>query len=1096
MGSAIDILASYLPGFVIDRINAAPSATNEPHSETFPAVVLFADISGFTALTEMLAHRPDGAEELTRRLNRYFGRLIDLIVLHHHGDVVKFAGDALLAVWRTTEEELAASTLAAVRCGLEVQQSLAELEDDDQLALKINIAAGRLRILEVGGVFDRWDWTVCGRPLMEIESNPPAEPHQVVVAEPTWKLIEQHCRVRRHTPTTLQILNLTTSSQPSEVERAAIRSDGEPRLRSYLPFAVLSRIQAGQDAWLSELRRVTVLFVNLRGINHETPLGTAQNAARSLQEAVYRYEGSVNKFSVDEKGTTLVAVFGLPPLTHADDAARGVGAALAIQQTLAGQQLPNSVGVCTGRVFCGSVGNQTRREYTVLGDVVNLAARLMQAAKDSILCDHETRQHAQCDFEFETLNKIHVKGKQAAIPVFRPLGARSEQRDAATQMIGRCNLQNQLLSAIESFVDRPAHGMTLVLGELGMGKTHFVNSVLDHQAHARVVTGAADAAERSTPYFAWRSVFRQLFEFDAGDPAAGRNRIREMLGEDEWFTQREPLLNALLSTDIPETELTAQLTGDVRAENTRELMLRILQRAAAQQPLVIAMEDIHWWDSVSWAVLSGIRRREVPVHVVLITRLQNENPSTNSEFRELLADETVTRLALDGLNHADTDALICECLGADRVSAEVSSWIFDRSDGHPYYTRELTLTLEDRDAVTVERGNVRLKAAATALAALGIPDSLEGVINSRLDRLPPQECMVLKSASVIGLDFSRDLLLDIHPIPEDRPQIPQLLNSLQDKSLTRPAEQAGLTIWEFQHTMTREVAYRLLLFAQRRKLHLAIANWYERQTAIPSADFPRLAWHWAHAENQQKAFEYFSRAGSYSLQQGAHSEARVLLEEALKRLVVSDNSEPALRREAATLERRLGEACLELGDLKESTRRLRSALRLLGHPEPGTAVGRAFSVSGILLWQLARRWKLVGRSPSGTETFREAARSCALLCEVYYLANESLRFFHASLHMHKLAQKFGPSRELALANAINCLTAGTIPVRPLARTYLKRARQEERVLNDAQASARIMLMAGVHHVSNGEWSDAREALEYGMACCERLEDYRNHGVLS
>lgn len=151
-------------------------------------------------------------------------------------------------------------------------------------------------------------------------------------------------------------------------------------LRSYIPGAVLSRLVAEQATWLAELRRVTVIFVNLPVGDLTTRFEQAQAAMHALQTALYRYEGSVNKISLDDKGITLVAALGLPPLAHEDDAARGVQAALAMRQALADLGVHCAIGVASGRAFCGEIGSLQRREYTMIGDVVNLAARLMQAA--------------------------------------------------------------------------------------------------------------------------------------------------------------------------------------------------------------------------------------------------------------------------------------------------------------------------------------------------------------------------------------------------------------------------------------------------------------------------------------------------------------------------------------------------------------------------------------------------------------------------------------------------------------------------------------------------------------------------------------------
>src|SRR5258708_16993913 len=180
---------------------------------------------------------------------------------------------------------------------------------------------------------------------------------------------------------------------------------------------------AGQTGWLAELRRVTVLFVNLPDLNQTTSLEQAQTVASTLQTVLYRYEGSLNKLNVDDKGVTFVAALGLPPFAHENDAVRGVQVALAMQEKLNELDVQSAIGITTGRVFCGAIGSEKRREYAMIGDVVNLSARLMQAASGQIICDTATFQAARSHIQFDEGPSIHVKGKIYPVPVYysRPL---------------------------------------------------------------------------------------------------------------------------------------------------------------------------------------------------------------------------------------------------------------------------------------------------------------------------------------------------------------------------------------------------------------------------------------------------------------------------------------------------------------------------------------------------------------------------------------------------------------------------------------------------------------------------------------------------
>ncbi len=405
-------------------------------------------------------------------------------------------------------------------------------------------------------------------------------------------------------------------------------------VQSHLPAAVRARILAGQTAWLGELRNVTVLFVNLPGITPTTPVAVAPVTMASLQQALYRFEGSVNKLSIDDKGISLVAVLGLPPLSHVDDAARGLHAARAMLDALAEAGMPVSIGVATGRVFCGELGNADRREYTVIGDTVNLAARLMQAAAKSgvsaVFCDARTRAAAR--FHFTHLEPLVLKGKAAPIaaPIVGAPTARMRQDTAP--MVGRMAQRATLSARLDALVGGAATGTVVIEADAGTGKTMLIDTVCA-EARARgvqVLDASGDSLETKVPLHAWHAAFERLFEpasDSAGDGDLTRQHVLGRLealaaidGLEPPLDELSALLDAVLSLRMPKSALVADMPEDVRAAATPDFLCRVLNAHLGNAPTVLAIDNAQWLDAASWALVDRLCQRESSLLVVLASR--------------------------------------------------------------------------------------------------------------------------------------------------------------------------------------------------------------------------------------------------------------------------------------------------------------------------------------------------------------------------------------------------------------------------------------------------------------------------------------------
>ncbi|WP_299489386.1 adenylate/guanylate cyclase domain-containing protein [Acaryochloris sp. IP29b_bin.137] len=1097
MAEQIDILASYVPDIVVRRLLQDPTPIAKPQIDRFPAAVIFIDISGFTVLTETLVKSgPDGLEALTAILNAYFGQIVDLI-LKYGGDVLKFAGDALLAVWPVQESEqiLQNQTLKACQCALVIQEfsNSYTATSDVSLALRIGIGAGDVAIAHIGGVYKRWEHAITGAPLGQIRlAQSLAQPGQVVLSPEVLTLIQHQGIGSAIDHGCWHLTALSEINLPRHTHRGELPTELAAGLKAYIPGAILDRLDAGQREWLAEYRLLTLLFINLPDFNANTPLEQAQRIMQALQSSLYRFEGSINKMSVDDKGATLIAALGMPPFAHEDDADRGVRAALEMQAKLKGLGWHCSIGITTGNVFCGIVGSARRREYTVIGDIVNLAARLMQAAQDNILCDPTTYTAARRRLAFTALPPLTLKGIEQPIIVYQPLGALKPQHQSQRSLVG-CKRERQHLLELAQILQFDQQGSTTVLeGEAGIGKSQVVLNFLEwcQTQELPYVVGAGDAIEKFTPYFAWRPIFTQILQLEPLLEAADRRQhILDLLEGREDLIALTPLLNFISGLDFPETPITQQMKGQVRADNTRNVLLYLLEMGLEQEPHVIILEDAHWLDSASWALALAVHQQALPLLCVIATRpLAEPWPEA---YTQLLETEQTKYLRLRGLSRRETQQFVSQQLEVAHLPQPVSEFVYAKAEGHPLFSEELAYSLRDHGLIQIEQGNCQLSAPDQPLEGLDLPNTLQGLITSRIDRLLPPQQLMLKVASVIGRNFRGDLLEAIYPLAADKEHLPEHLDSLQRLELIvldTPPPHLG---YMFRHIMTQEVAYHLLVFSQRRELHRAIATWYEQTfTDDLAAVYTLLAYHWQQAEATDKATLYLEQAGELALQGGAYQEAVAFFSQMLA-LHTPEAQVPRLQ--IARWHRQLGEAHYGLGHLQESQAQLLQAITTLGHPIPQNEqmIGIKLAVQGLKqLWHRLKPRRRITQSSIRQAHILELTRSQICLGEVCYYTNSKTLGTYATLVGLNLAETVPPSSELSRIYANMCFATGVYRFHFLARQYGDLAEQILQKINAPLPCVDwICMVVGVYRSGVGQWQAARDTIQRSIDACRQLQDW-------
>ena len=1100
-------LASYVPNSVLTRLCQSAHA-REPEARRLLGAVLFIDAAGFTAMAEVLAAEgPAGAEKLTRLLNDNLGNVVELLRAHG-GEAVKFAGDAIVALWSAEHSSLAEATRGALACAFRIQEAFdpERPTDGERLKFKTVVGAGDLVEFHVGGALSRWEYLLSGHPLVQVGLAEKLGRVGRVLASRQAVEAAGEGLVTELLEDDVYWIQRPPGGDVRRLLPAEIPEGAASEVWAYIPGAIRAHLAAGHTEWLGELRRVTVLFINLLDFDdhRDDALATLQATMEVIQQELYAQEGSVNKLIADDKGLTLIAALGLPPLSHEDDALRGVRAALGIHHRLAAQGMRSGIGVTTGRVFCGPVGGKTRREYTTIGDVVNVAARFMKAAGVGVVVDVETQRGCRGRIIFEKVEDLVLKGKSAAIEAYRPLGDAHSDGQLLT-LVGR-DREEQVLTEHLSALQQRKSALVILEGPQGIGKTALLEALRReaHRQSQRVLRGRGDAIECHTPFHAWRPVFRAVFDLEANARAeAVRTAVATILAGEEELLLLAPLLGPLLGIDWPDSARTSTFEAESRADHTLDLLVRLLQRYGEDKPLVITLDDAQWLDASSWKLVRVVCQHVTSVMVLVAPR--SEQVKEDAALKRL-RDEVAVALPLPKLDRPQVAALACGKLGVTAVPDEVADIVFERGAGNPFYSLELVVALRDVGLIEVTAGHCHLRAGTTGQdLATGLPESFQAVITSRIDRLSPSAQLTLKAASVLGRSFHDGLLRAVHPSSPGEAQLTTDLEQLVKRELLE-ANQTRPGAYQFRNHLILDVTYGVLLFGQRQKLHGDIARWYEANGEDGGGRDALLAHHWHEAGQGERALPCLERAGLTNLRNNAAREAISVFSRAaaIADQVWGKRLDIEKRSRLGRWHRGIGESFFNLGDIQSANRHLETAGRLLGRPVPGHLAGLGWAITKDLTRQgahlllpsafvtTARR---AARSANAKErALVEAARVYLRLTESYYVVQDKERVLHASVGALNFCETLGVCTELAQAYANLSLVVASIPLDGLAERYLRRALEVVEALDDDWTRGYVLARVAITWIGHAAWPEATDALLRSVEIGQTLGDWRGLGT--
>ena len=682
--------------------------------------------------------------------------------------------------------------------------------------------------------------------------------------------------------------------------------------QAYTPKHLVDKILTTRSSIEGERKPVTVLFADVANftsisekLDPEEIHRIMDGCFRILMDEIHHFEGTINQFT----GDGIMALFGAP-VAHEDHGQRACHAALSIQKSMGnyGEQLIREyginfklrIGLNSGPVVVGAIGDDLRMDYTAVGDTTNLASRMeSMAGPGRIIMSRHTHRLVRDYFEFINLGNIEVKGKKELQEIFELIGTGSvDTRIAAsmekglTQFVGRKNSIRSLIAAYNKA--RTGSGQVVgVVGDAGMGKSRLLLEFRNQLAQGEFTffEGQCLPFGRAMAYLPVLDILRSYFNIKEGDPESliKKNVETRILKLDDKLHRALAPFYDLLSLDAEDSDY-KELEPRQKRELVFEAIRDLIICESQEKPLIIVVEDLHWVDKTSeefldyligW--LSGAR-----ILLLLLYRPEYTHPWGSKSY--------YNRVGLSQLNSESSADLIRSILPDGEAVNQLKGFILERTSGNPLFMEELIHTLLENGSIRCEGGRCLLLKNA---AEIQVPDTIEGIIAARMDRLEDDIKRTMQVASVIGRDFAFRIL---ETIAEMKQGLKSYLLNLQGLEFIYERSQFPELEYVFKHALTREVAYNSLLQQRRREIHEKIGRAIEALYPDRIEEFYEiLAHHYSKSDNFEKAYQFMKLSGDKVMRNYSASEAFSYYKEAMAALKKFSESEENVQNQLAII---------------------------------------------------------------------------------------------------------------------------------------------------------------------------------------------------
>jgi class 3 adenylate cyclase/tetratricopeptide (TPR) repeat protein len=1103
--------------------------------ETLPGrtygAVLFADVSGFTQLTGILSTElgpQRGAEELIRQLDPIYTSLVNAIH-SFRGSVIVISGDGITC-WFDQDDGRRSIACAFVMQNIMDQHATITLPTGQKIGLGIKIAlsVGLVHRFLVGDPNIQLLEALGGSELDQVVSvHQSLEKGEIAISAKLLKKIEEEVIVLswRQTSDGRQFAIIDEKAGLAEANPWPQIPDLDDEVaRKWVFASIYNRIKDEEIGFLTELRQVVPMFLNFTGLDYDQDEKAGEKLdqfIRCVQSILARYEGYLCQLTIGDKGSNIFIAFGAP-IAQEDNINSALTAALKLKEEIGRLDFvpPIQIGMTHGQLWAGPHGGSAARTYSIMGSEVNLASRLMSHAKPGqILVSPHVAESAP-NYSFEQLSPLNFKGIEKPMAPLVLLGKARAQNEPLqwNRILGRERERGLLSQTLKELVaggeSAPAR-IILIEGEAGIGKSHLLSDLIEkaNQMGVKVLRGEGEPVERTTQYYGIRPVFESIFGFSETDELSViQKRVTAAIAGSIFLTDRAPLLSEVIPVRWPDNHLTEQMSGEARATSTRELLLEILRISLVKDsqyyPTAIILDDAQWLDTATWALVGYIYRELPGILIAIAMRPIQEGEigvQNKEEYRRLRAHPGTQYIQLNSLFPDETTELISQKLGIKTVPDSILDFILARAQGNPFFSEEVAYALRDAGIIRIKNGEAVIDLVAEELNRIDFPQTIQGVITSRIDQLSPAHQLTLKVASVIGRVFLLNMLSNVHPAKLNMSTLTEYLTSLTRLGITELEAPTPDLTYLFKHVMTQEVVYNLLTYAQRKQLHCAVAEWSEvKYQENISPYYSRLAHHWLKGEAIEKAIYYLDKAGEQALELYSNEDVIRFISIAIE--LEQKKSESTMKAEIsfhgklqrARWERMLGMAHFRLGHLPEAQTHLLQTLELLGRPMPDSNFWLTVSLIKELFQQISYRLfpSRLGKLLTNEQRALEEELARVEIESVFYYSQNNSLLAWGILRRLNLAERLGIPALMAEGYSNLQLIVGLANLQGPYRSYRK-------LKNDAlekadRTSVRIfaLLREGVVHFTRCNWDEAHDNLKTGIKLAEQLGDNRQWAELT